>query len=304
MKAVILDTDIGGDIDDTWALGVLLNSPELELKAITTVSGDTRYRGAICAKMLRIAGHKPVPIGLGPVKEKKSYFQPQGEWLDKPVPEADLACFTEDAVQLITDTVNASPEPVTLLAIGPFSNLAELVRRSPETAKKIDLILLGGSVYKAYFGKEGHCREYNIIHDLAASRTVFQAQWHSFTISPLDTCGDIYLRGDHYRKLLDSDSTLCHAVLDNYFIWKNARRHLKNDPPCDPAIESSLICDTAVVALAVRPDLAEFRMIPLSVSDNGETLVDEQHGNMIDVAVSWRDREALYAFLTERLTAK
>ena len=265
MKTVILDTDIGGDIDDTWALGVLLNSPELELKAISTVSGDTRYRGEICAKMLRIAGHKPIPIGLGPVKGGKTYFQPQREWLDDPIPDEDRSCFTDDAVQLIVDIVNASHEPVILFAIGPLSNLSELVQRSPETAKKIDLILLGGSVYKAYFG------EYNIIYDLSASRTVFQAQWHSFTLSPLDTCGDIYLRGDHYRKLLDSDSPLCHAVLDNYFIWKNARRHLKNDPPCDPAIESSLICDTAVIALAVRPDLAEFRMLPLSVSDNGET---------------------------------
>ena len=64
-RPVILDTDIGTDIDDTWALAMLLASPELDLRLITTVSGDVRYRGDLCAGLLAVAGRRDVPIGLG-----------------------------------------------------------------------------------------------------------------------------------------------------------------------------------------------------------------------------------------------
>ncbi|ACK41425.1 MULTISPECIES: nucleoside hydrolase [Dictyoglomus] len=62
---VILDTDIGTDMDDTWALAMLLNSPELDPKLITTVNGDTLYRAKLVAKLLKIAGKK-IPTKMEP----------------------------------------------------------------------------------------------------------------------------------------------------------------------------------------------------------------------------------------------
>lgn len=62
---VILDTDIGGDIDDTWALAMLLNSPELDLKLVVTDTGNTTYRAKVAAKLLEVAGRTDVPIGIG-----------------------------------------------------------------------------------------------------------------------------------------------------------------------------------------------------------------------------------------------
>lgn len=62
---VILDTDIGTDIDDTWALAMLLNCPELEPRLINTVSGDTPYRAHLTAKFLQAAGRTDIPIGIG-----------------------------------------------------------------------------------------------------------------------------------------------------------------------------------------------------------------------------------------------
>ena len=62
---VILDTDIGNDIDDTWALGQLLNSPELDLKLVLTSTGDTESRARVAAKFLRDAGYGDVPVGIG-----------------------------------------------------------------------------------------------------------------------------------------------------------------------------------------------------------------------------------------------
>ncbi|HGJ64936.1 TPA: nucleoside hydrolase, partial [bacterium] len=62
---VILDTDIGGDIDDTWALAMMLKSPELDIKLIVTDTGNTTYRAKVVAKMLEIAKRTDIPIGIG-----------------------------------------------------------------------------------------------------------------------------------------------------------------------------------------------------------------------------------------------
>jgi inosine-uridine nucleoside N-ribohydrolase len=61
----ILDTDIGGDIDDTWALAMMLRSPELDVKLAVTDTGDTTYRARVVAKMLESGGRVDVPIGMG-----------------------------------------------------------------------------------------------------------------------------------------------------------------------------------------------------------------------------------------------
>jgi len=62
---VILDTDIGGDIDDTWALAMLLRSPEVEVKLVVTDTADTVYRARVAAKLLQAAGHAEIPVGIG-----------------------------------------------------------------------------------------------------------------------------------------------------------------------------------------------------------------------------------------------
>ena len=62
---VILDTDIGGDIDDTWALAMMLKSPEFDVKLITSDSGNDVYRARLIAKLLEVAGRTDIPVGIG-----------------------------------------------------------------------------------------------------------------------------------------------------------------------------------------------------------------------------------------------
>ena len=76
---VIFDTDIGGDIDDTWALAYLLRSPELDLKLLVTDYGDTVYRAKVAARLLEIAGRGDVPIGIGSRQSEEG--GPQQEWI-------------------------------------------------------------------------------------------------------------------------------------------------------------------------------------------------------------------------------
>ena len=62
---VIVDTDIGLDVDDVWALVFLLGCPELDVRLVTTCTGDTHYRAAVAAKVLEQAGRTDIPIGIG-----------------------------------------------------------------------------------------------------------------------------------------------------------------------------------------------------------------------------------------------
>ena len=300
-KPVILDTDIGSDVDDTWALAMILRSPELDLKAITTVTFDTVHRAKLAAKILRVAGHPDIPLGIGPVTSTDPKNNCQQDWVGDFSLDDYKAPVLTDAAGLIIDLVRKSPEPVTLFGIGPFSNIAEVVCRAPDVVGKIDFIGLGGSIYKQYFGTPGHCSEYNIHMDAAAD-IVFRAKWHSILLSPLDTCGDIIVGGERYRKLKESENPLAKAVIENYMLWRKFRvKHYTCDPEYDPEVASSLIADAAVVALCVDPGLAEIKPVPLVVSKNGETLADERYGKAIPCALRWHSVEKFYDFVTDRL---
>ena len=114
---VILDTDIGDDIDDTWALALALKSPELDVRLVVTDFGNTEQRAKLVARVLELAGRTDIPIGIG-IKENDDPG-PQAEW----VKGYDLAKYPgrvlKDGVQALIDTVMASPAPMTLIAIGP-----------------------------------------------------------------------------------------------------------------------------------------------------------------------------------------
>ena len=148
---VILDTDIGDDIDDTWALGFLLRSPELDLRLVVSDFGNTRYRAKIIAKFLERAGRTDVPVGIGLKPEDKGGRQ--AAW----VKDYDLSRYPgkvhEDGIKALIDTIMGSSDPVTLICIGPVPNVAEALRREPRIAQKARFVGMDGSVRKGYGGK-------------------------------------------------------------------------------------------------------------------------------------------------------
>ncbi|MFH1268614.1 MAG: nucleoside hydrolase, partial [Planctomycetota bacterium] len=181
---VILDTDIGGDIDDTWALVMLLKSPELDVKLVTSDSGNDVYRARLIAKLLEVAGRTDVPVGIGCLPDDKP--GPQSAWGG----DYDLSRYPgtvhKDGVGAILDTIRASQDPVTLIAIGPVPNLPEVLRRAPKIAQKARFVGMHGSVRRGYGGSEKVSPEYNVRANPKALQEVFAAPW-DITITPLDT---------------------------------------------------------------------------------------------------------------------
>src|SRR5262245_22144832 len=158
----ILDTDIGDDIDDTWALALLLRSPELDLRLVTTDYGRPSYRGRLVARLLETAKRTDVDIGLGLEVPGVEGEGAQAAW----VKDYQLARFKgrvlEDGVQAIVDLAMSAGEPVTLICIGPLPTVAAALEREPRIAEHLRFVGMQGSVHKGYDGKASPDPEWNV----------------------------------------------------------------------------------------------------------------------------------------------
>ena len=158
---VILATDIGDDIDDTWALGFLLKCPELSLKLVATEYGKAPYRAKLLAKFLQQTGHEHVAIAVGPDAEPRG-----GGPLDEWVRDYDLSSYPgrvhTDGVGAMIEVIMGSPQPVTLICIGPMANVAAALQREPRIVQRARFIGMDGSVRLGYGGAKTPCAEWNV----------------------------------------------------------------------------------------------------------------------------------------------
>lgn len=295
MTPVILDTDIGTDIDDTWALAMLLNSPELRLGAVVTSHGDTRYRALLAAKMLAAGGREDVPVGEGTGGgELAPNRRGQEAWLDGYGPDAYGGVYRTDGAQLMVDTIMASPEPMAVLCIGPASTTAQALRLAPQIATRARFVGMHGAVRRGYRGSPTPVPEYNVFEDVASFRTVLAAPW-PITLTPLDTCGIVTLEDDEYSAVRDADTPLARALLANYRAWAAAlnRPELAEE-------RSTTLFDTVAVYLAYGDDLLEMETVPLAVRDDGLTY-EAADGRPVNAALGWRDLPAFRRDLVQRL---
>lgn len=290
---VILDTDIGGDIDDSWALAMMLKSPELDVKLVVTDTGDTTYRARVVAKMLEVAGRTDVPVGVGipfPTMDNR-----QEAW----VKDYHLASYPgtvhEDGVAALIDTIMRSPEPVTLICIGPVPNIGAALEREPRIARNARFVGMHGSVRRGYGGSEKISAEYNVAMHTKDCQKAFAAPW-DMTITPLDTCGIVVLDGDRYRRVRDSSDPLARAVIENYRVWCEAI-----NAPEQAETKSSVLFDTVAIYLAFTNELLVMEKLGIRVSDDGFTLIDPA-AKVINVAAAWKDLPAYEDFLVRRLT--
>jgi inosine-uridine nucleoside N-ribohydrolase len=295
---VILDTDIGDDIDDTWALGLLLKSPELDLKLVVGDRGVAQYRARLLAKLLERAGRSDVPVGVGLDIEPHKAGR-QAAW----VTGYDLKNYPgkvhTNGVQALIDTIMKSPKPVTLICIGPVPNIAEALKREPRIAKKARFVGMFGSLRVGYDGAKQPAAEWNVKCNPKACQVAFTAPW-DMTITPLDTCGIVTLTGENYLRVRDSQDRIAADVIANYRVWVAAT---PNIPTNAVDTRSSTLFDAVAVYLAIRQDLCVMERLRLRVTDDGFTVIDPR-AKEINVATSWKDLRAFEDWMVERLAEK
>lgn len=300
-KPVILDVDPGHD--DAVALMLACGHPDLDLLAVTTVAGNVTIekttRNAL--RVLALVGCHDVPVGVGasgPLKRPLHTAEDiHGEsGLDGPeeLPDAGFGPDERGAVGLISDTLRASPEPVTLVPVGPLTNIALLLRRHPDLKARIARVsLMGGSIG---LGNTTPAAEFNIYVDPEAASEVFESGL-PITMSGLDVThlADV---GPEERKLLRATGRVGGVVAGflDYFAANYENTFGFDDPP---------LHDPVAVAAMLEPGLLKTRPMRVDVectSDltRGETVCDF-HGVTgkrpnADVGVEL-DREAFFGLL-------
>ncbi len=297
---VIFDTDIGSDIDDTWALGLLLRCPELDIKLVTTDRGRPEYRAKLCCQILEAGGREDLPVGLGPDWEGRTGQTRQQPCIAGYALSSYAGEIIEDGVQAMIDAILGSARPVTVIAIGPLPTVAEALRREPKIAEHAKFIGMHGSLRKGHkWDRDNVIAEANVVNDVKACQAVFGAPW-PVTITPLDTCGIVQLKADKYRRVIESDDILARAVMSNYETWWMAGAAAASDPDLWER-ESTILFDTVAVYLAFSEEKLAMEDLPVRVTDDGFTTIEEG-AKSIRCATEWKDYEAFEDLVVERLT--
>jgi purine nucleosidase len=250
---VIFDTDIGDDIDDAYALGFLLRSPEVQVLGVTTAFEDTHLRARLATRFLNAAGRGDVPVYEGPKTAGKSHFT-QSKWAEG-TPDRTYP----DAIEFVLDTIRRDPGQVTLVAVAPLTNVGALIAKDPKTFSKLKrVVLMGGSVGHGYGNKEQADAEWNIVNDIAAAKALFGSGVPLY-VMPLDSTRiplDIARQAEVFGKKTGMTKALEELTAE----WSVATNQ-----------KSPTLFDVVAAAYAVKPEVCPTTTMRIEVDDKGFT---------------------------------
>src|SRR6266446_9305201 len=201
---VIIDTDPG--VDDALALLLAMRSPELKIEAITAVAGNVPLDLTLpnALRMVEIAGRTEIPVASGaraPLVRRlvtAAYAHGENGLGGAVFPEPKIKAVAEPAAELIRNIVRKYPGEVTLLTIGPLTNVAAALNSDPELAGMVrKLVMMGGSLSG---GNITPAAEFNVYVDPEAARIVFQSGI-PVTMVGLDVTRKTSLTDEHVRVL-------------------------------------------------------------------------------------------------------
>jgi inosine-uridine nucleoside N-ribohydrolase len=248
---ILLDTDLGDAIDDAFALAFAVHSPEIDLRAVTTVVDDTQQKARLAWKMLSIFNRRDVALGIGAPEPLLATRRPgSSREYDVLTSDDTLPASVQPAATLILSTLRTAPRPITIVAIGPLTNIALALKLDPGIKPHIERIVLMGGTYASAEA------EYNIAWDPAAAEIVFQSGV-PITALGLEVTKPLVLRDRDLLGLRESTSPAS-------FLLQRLLTLAGEEHPT--------LYDPLALAILVRPDLVELREGTVSVAlDTGIT---------------------------------
>jgi purine nucleosidase len=259
---LILDTDIGTDVDDCLALAVVLGSPELQLEGVTCVYGDVRLRARMVLKLLALAGRGEVPVMLGaslPLLRRRPVYWAghEGAGLLEPG-DAALTPSSEHAVDYLVRTIWENPGQIHLLAIGPLTNVALAFAREPRLAERLaHLTIMGGAVRGP--GSLGlPYAEHNIRCDPEAAHVVLSAG-AATTLVPLDVTTRVAIDRTGLERIRAAGTPFHEAVARQLELYPRFASH-----------GATYLHDPLAAAVIFRPDIVELTPLHVDVETEGQ----------------------------------
>jgi inosine-uridine nucleoside N-ribohydrolase len=286
-QLAIIDTDIGDDIDDAFALALALQSPELQILGITTAYGDTELRARLVDRYLAAVGRADIPVAAGVPTPYQNVFT-QAAYARRE-PDHKHA----DGVEFLLDQIRAHPGEVTLIAIGPLFNVGAAIEKDAATFKKLKrVVIMGGSIDRGYDTATDKIRppgaEWNILRDPAGAKALFAAGVPVF-VMPLDST-QIHFENPARDKMFAFGSPLTDqlTLLYHQWMWGN-----------DGHWATPTLFDPVAVTYAIRPDLCPATPMRIEVDDKGFTRRVEGTPNA-EVCLK-SDEKGFLELMTERI---
>ena len=266
-QKIIFDCDIGGDIDDAFAVGLVLASPEFEILGFVVDHGNTSLRGRTIEKLLYEVGREDIPVLIGSptpnvvgVDTEIAGRSNQFSWsdsFDKAKPsDANPADF-------IIAALHKYPHEVILFTVGPVCNFREVIRKDPKAlslAKQV--VSMFGSFSMGYNGGPVPDAEWNVRADIGASKLFISVEANR-VLAGLDVTTFVKLDEPSRTRLLFRQSPLTNALCGLYSLWLY-ESFARPDPT---------LYDAVAVGYALWPELFTGRKANVQVTDSGYTVI-------------------------------
>ncbi len=259
-QLVIIDTDIGDDIDDAFALALDLRSPELHILGVTTTFGDTELRARLLDRYLAAIGRSDIPVAAGPATKTDNTLT-QAAYA-RQAPERTHA----DGADFLLSQIRLHPGEITLIAIGPLYTVQAAIERDPATFRKLKRVaMMGGSIYRGYDdGKTGEHRppdsEWNINRNPAGAKALLASGVPIFMM-PLDST-QIHLQQAEREAIFSHGSPLTDQLTLLYHQWMTGS---------GGQVLTPTLFDPVAVTYAIRPELCPAKPMRVEVDEKGFT---------------------------------
>lgn len=264
-RRVIIDTDPG--VDDAMAILLALNSPELKVEALSVVAGNVeQWQGLENAlKLVSLAKRCDIPVAGGaqhPLNQKlitAQYWHGKNGLADVELPAPDCKADTHFSPDLIIELVHKYPHEITLIPVGPLTNIALAVSKDPSIVSLVkDIVIMGGSISG---GNVDGAAEANIYNDPEAASIVFNAGWIVTMVG-----SDVGERTLITRKYL-ADLQALHGP-ESDFIYKMADFYLTRAEKS--GYSGAAMYDPLAVGTAIDPTLVTLKEMHVDVETRGE----------------------------------
>jgi len=286
---VIIDTDIGDDIDDAFALALALKSPELKILGVTTTFGNTEMRARLLDRYLQAVGRSDIPVFAGPMTRTDNLMTQSA--YAKRAPEKKFG----DGAAFILRQAREHPGEITLVGIGPLFTVEAAIQRDPPAFRKLKrVVIMGGSVYRGYgLDAQGKPKppepEWNILNDPAGLKALL-ASGVPVYMMPLDST-QVPLDAKDREAIFAHGSPLTDQLTLLYHQWMGGTPNHTPTPT---------LFDPVAVTYTFRPDLCPAKPMHLDVDDKGLTTPGNGAPNAQVCLES--DEKGFLALLMERVT--
>jgi len=260
MKKIIIDTDLGDDIDDIYSICYALSSGFFDVKLMSICFADINYKLKVAELMLKQVGVN-IPLVRGVQYNTSNIPHDVSSIADKNYPDAVDAIAAE--VERGTDTI---------VAIGPLNNIAAFVAKYPNLQKKCRVVLMGGSIKEGYLNQTEPCAEFNIQMAPAALDTLLKSGFE-VVMAPLDACRDFIIDGENFAKLRRSQNRFAKTALKFYDEWQ--LEYWGGAIKYDGKVSSGILYDMIPFLYLADSKLFDVQQFKIICTDEGRTIMDK-----------------------------